>query len=64
MIIRLTPTDEATLLAVNTVISFLKSGQYGETYWRDDNGKGFNTDMGYLFQGLEEIKKYCKGENR
>lgn len=64
MIIQLKPTNEATLLAVNRVISFLESGHYGETYWRDDNGKGFNTDMGYLFQGLEEIKEYCKGESR
>lgn len=64
MIIQLKPTNEATLLAVNLVISFLESGHYGCSYWRDDDGKGFSTDIGYLFEGLEEIKKYCKGENR
>ena len=64
MIIQLKPTNEITLLAVNTVLSFLESGRYGESYWEDENGKGFTTDMGYLFDGLEEIKKYCeeKGE--
>ncbi len=60
MIIQLKPTNEATILAVNTVISFLESGRYGETYWEDENGKGFTTDIGYLFEGLEEIKKYCE----
>ena len=60
MRIQLKPTNEITLLAVNTVLSFLESGYYGETYWKDENGKGFITDMGYLFDGLEKIKKYCK----
>lgn len=60
MIIQLKPTNEVTILAVNTIISFLEAGRYGETYWKDENGKGFITDMGYLFEGLEEIKKYCE----
>ena len=60
MIIQLKPTNEITILAVNTIISFLESGYYGETYWKDENGKGFITDIGYLFEGLEEIKKYCE----
>ena len=60
MIIQSKPTNEITLLAVNTVVSFLESGYYGETYWKDENGKGFDTDMGYLFDGLEKIKKYCE----
>lgn len=60
MLIQLKPTYEATILAVNIVRSFLESGHYGETYWNDENGKGFITDMGYLFEGLEEVKKYCE----
>lgn len=60
MIIQLKPTNEVTILAVNTIISFLESGRFGETYWKDENGKGFITDMGYLFKGLKEIKKYCE----
>ena len=60
MIIQLKPTNEITLLAVNTVVSFLESGYYGETYWHDENGEGFAADMGYLFEGLKEIKKYCE----
>lgn len=59
-LIPIKPTNEATILAVNTIISFLEAGRYGETYWEDENGKGFITDMGYLFDGLEEIKKYCE----
>ena len=60
MIIQLKPTNEITLLAVNTVLSFLESGYYGETYWHDENGEGFVTDVGYLFEGLEQVKKYCE----
>ena len=60
MIIQLKPTNEVTILAVNTVLSFLESGYYGETYWHDENGEGFTTDVGYLFEGLKEIKKYCE----
>lgn len=60
MIIQLKPTYEATILAVNTIRSFLESGHYGESYWRDENGEGFDADMGYLFDGLKEIKKYCE----
>lgn len=60
MIIQLKPTNEATILAVNIIISFLESGKFGETYWKDENNKGFITDMGYLFDGLKEIKKYCE----
>lgn len=60
MIIQLKPTYEVTILAVNTIISFLESGRYGESFWKDENGKGFTTDMGYLFEGLEEVKKYCE----
>lgn len=64
MIIQLKPTNEATLYAVNIIISFLESGHYGCSFWKDENGQGFAADMGYLFEGLEEIKKYCKGESR
>lgn len=60
MIIQLKPTYEATIIAVNTLRSFLESGHYGESYWRDENGEGFTSDIGYLFEGLDEIKKYCE----
>lgn len=63
MIIQLKPTNEITLLAVNTVLSFLESGYCGESYWHDENGEGFDADMGYLFEGLKEIKSIAmKGE--
>ena len=60
MILQLKPTNEVTILAVNTIISFLESGYCGESYWHDENGEGFDADMGYLFEGLKEIKKYCE----
>lgn len=62
MLIQLKPTKEATIISVNTIQSFIESGYAGETYWQDENGKGFSADMGYLCEGLEAIKKYCEAE--
>ena len=60
MKIQFRPTYEATILAVNTILSFLDSGYYGESYWIDENGEGFTSEIGYLFEGLDEIKRYCE----
>ena len=60
MTIQLKPTYEATILAVNTILAFLESGHYGESYWRDENGEGFTSDIGYLFEELDGIKGYCE----
>lgn len=60
MIIKLSPNNEAIILACNTIVSFLDSGESGNSYWRDKEGNGFVCDMGYLREGLYEIKQYCE----
>ena len=61
MIIQLKPRTEIVILSCNTILSFLENGAIiGNSYWKDENGDGFTTDIGYLFDGLNEIKKYCK----
>lgn len=61
MIIQLKPSIEIVLLSCNTLLSFLENGEtIGNALWKDENGDGFTTDIGYLFDGLNEIKKYCK----
>lgn len=61
MIIQLKPSEEIVILSCNTIISFLDSAaRRGNSYWEDENGDGFNADIGYLYEGLEAIKEYCK----
>ena len=61
MIIKLQPRIEVILVSCNMLLSFLENGEtIGNAYWEDENGDGFTTDIGYLFDGLNEIKKYCE----
>lgn len=58
--IKLRPTKEAIINAVNILECLLRSGEQHETYWIDENGDGFEGDQGYINEGLEAIKEYCK----
>lgn len=46
--------------AVKTVEEFLltKAISCTNTLWKDRDGNGFSTDIGYFFEGLEMFKKY------
>ena len=61
MIIQLQPRTEVILVSCYRLLSFLENGYtISNEYWEDENGDGFTTDIGYLFDGLNEIKKYCE----
>ena len=51
---------ESTITAIDMIFQFLNDneGDSGETYWKDKNGNGFQADMGYMYEGLEDFKKY------
>ena len=47
------------LMAVCEVKRFLDSGVYSSTDWSECcKGKGFKTDMGYFFEGLNGLEEY------
>lgn len=62
MIIKLRPTKEAIINAVNILECLMDSGYQGETFWEDENGKGFKGDIGYINEGLIAIKEYAEAE--
>lgn len=59
--IKLRPTKEAIINAVNILECLIRSGVQHETYWTDENGDGFEGDQGYINEGLEAIRKYAEG---
>lgn len=50
------------LKAVNTIMSFLsnENSKWGDLVWRDKDNEGFETDQGYLVEGLGEFESYLK----
>ena len=55
--IKLRPTKEAIINAVNILECLIRSGVQHETYWTDENGDGFEGDQGYINEGLESINE-------
>lgn len=60
-VIKLRPTKEAIINAVNILECLIRSGEQRETFWIDENGDGFEGDQGYINEGLEAIRKYAEG---
>ena len=58
--IKLRPTKEAIINAVNILECLIRSGEQFETFWMDENGDFFEGDMGYINAGLEAIRKYAE----
>lgn len=50
------------LQAVQIVQKYLKDEEKesGDAFWRDKQGYGFRTDMGYFFEGLYLFELYLK----
>ena len=59
--IKLRPTKEAIINAVNILECLIRSGEQYASYWKDENGDGFEGDQGYINEGLEAIRKYAEG---
>lgn len=60
-VIKLRPTKEAIINAVNILECLIRSGEQYKTFWIDENGDGFEGDQGYINEGLEAIRKYAEG---
>ena len=48
------------LKASELCLQFLDKGNVNNSSWRDENGKGFNTDIGYMYDGLNRMRVYLK----
>lgn len=48
-----------TLFATRVLIELLNNGHSTDISWRDDKGRGFFGDIGYLYEGLESIEECC-----
>lgn len=50
------------LQAVQIVQKYLDDEvkESGSSFWRDKQGRGFRTDMGYFFEGLDLFESYLK----
>lgn len=51
--------DVECLIAVCEIKSFLDKGVYSSTDWSECvKGKGFRTDMGYFYEGLNGLEEF------
>lgn len=50
------------LQAVQIVQKYLEDEEKesGSSFWRDKQGRGFRTDVGYFFEGLDLFESYLK----
>lgn len=48
--------------AIDTVMDYLDSeqGSCGCSFWEDKDGRGFSGDIGYFWEGLEDMKEYLE----
>ena len=48
------------LKASELCLQFLDKGKTNNGSWKDENGNGLITDIGYMYDGLKDMRDYLK----